>query len=635
MCGIIAVLINNDGKQDDNPEPWFHDVLHEMKHRGPDAYGAKKFPIKSNQYQSLILGNHRLAIIDLSDAGKQPMTTEDGRFSIIFNGEIYNYIELRKELIDQGEEFFSDSDTEVLLKGYKNLGIDILQKLNGMFAFIIWDNVNTELLVVRDRFGIKPLYYANFNGNIVLSSEIKPILKLKKSNLKTNDKVIWDYLAYEANDRTDYTFFEEIKRFPAGHYSLISPDDEFNFIRYWNVDEEVIKVRSSEGFSKKSLEEHENAIRELFFTAVRFRLRSDVTVGSCLSGGIDSSSIVSVIAQMLSEDKMHNFQTFSVVFDQSFIFSEKRFVELVTQGTHTANNSITPTLADIDESFEKFLWHQEEPVSSLSPFSQYFVMKLASEKGVKVLLDGQGADEILAGYPPLAAYYFYELFKRGNWIKLIKEMKASHYKNNVKSFIAQLFPKFVHNKLVSKHKGVEKYLTKEFKESYSSHPIPPLMLRRNTLDKALKTSLEYNFQHLLRYEDRNSMAFSIEARVPFLDHNLVAYLLALPSKLIIKDGTTKWIFREAMKGITPQKVLDRQDKIGFIVPEAFWMQEGDPKFITELETNFHPLLNKYVNQTIIKELLIKRKSLKFLDLKFLFRVACLNTWFNLFFDRHA
>ncbi len=633
MCGILAVLVNEDTEL--NIESEFKQILNEMRHRGPDAVKTEKFVHKSNGNKSIIFGHHRLAIIDLSDAGIQPMSTEDGRLTIIYNGEIYNYIELRNELVELGEVFTTNTDTEVLLKGYRKFGVEFLSRLNGMFAFIIWDDHKEELLVVRDRFGIKPLYYSSFKDYFIISSEMKPILKIRGKNISPNNDKIWDYLSYGAVDRTDDTFFKEIRRFPAAHYAIISSKEDYTFTKYWNLKEEVQKLRIEDSFKEKSLEEHVNAVREIFFRAVQLRLRSDVTVGSCLSGGIDSSSVVSVIGKILPEDKQDIFQTFSIVFDESFVFSEKKFVEMVTVQTHTNNNTYTPTINDIDTDFSDFIWYQEEPVESMSPFGQFCVMRLASEKGVTVLLDGQGADETLAGYFPLSTYYFYELFKKFRWLTLIKELKASRYKRNVKSFFAQFLPKFVHKRVVSRYKGETKYLQKEFIVNHSKQALPTLMLRRHELDNALMTTLEFSFQHLLRYEDRNSMAFSLEARVPFLDHNLVTYILALPSSYIIKNGVTKWIFRKALEGTTPQSILDRYDKIGFAVPEVFWLQKSDPKFLAELENTPHPFMQQYVELNKIKELCSKRKTLRANELKFLFRVACFNIWLKLFFESNT
>ncbi|MHA2247509.1 MAG: asparagine synthase (glutamine-hydrolyzing) [Candidatus Hodarchaeales archaeon] len=627
MCGILAII----GPQNYPPSKEFQDSLNKMKHRGPDAVQSEKIIFKSSSNFNITLGHHRLAIIDLSENAIQPMHTEDDKFTIIYNGEIYNYIELREELIKHGETFFSDSDTEVLLKGYKVFGKDILSKLNGMFAFIIINKEKEEIFIVRDRFGIKPLYYSYYKDFILFSSEMKPIIQLRNGKITPNEKVIWDYLNEGSVDRSDETFYTEIQRFHAGYYGIVTADQKLRFKEYWNIEKEVNQIRKDETFKKKTYNEHVKTIQDLFISAVRLRLRSDVSVGSNLSGGIDSSSIVSVVNQIISQEQRKNFETFSMVFDESFSFSEHKFIDIITQNTGFTNHRQTPTVSDINDKFNKFMWHQEEPVSGLSPFGGFSVMELASEKGAIVLLNGQGADEILAGYFPLFAYYFYELFKEFHWKTLLREIRANRYKRSVKSFLAQLLPLFLHEKLILRERGVRKYLNQEFVRKNPKRRLSSLWLRKTPLNQALMKNLTNNFQHMLRYDERNSMAFSIEVRVPFLDVDLVSYILALPSKYIINKGTTKWIFRDAMKGLTPESILSRNDKIGFAVPEILWLQEDKPIFFKNLQEEKHPLLKKYVEIRKIDKLLENRKELSNVDLMFLFRVACLNSWLLLFF----
>ncbi len=628
MCGILAVI----GSKNYPALDIFLDSLDKMKHRGPDAVRTEKF--LSNKYsdQSIILGHHRLAIIDLSDNAIQPMSSIDNRFTIIYNGEIYNYIELREELLAQGEQFFSSSDTEVLLNGYKIFGKEILSKLNGMFAFIILDKQKEEIFIARDRFGIKPLYYSYYKEHLIISSEMKPIIQLREEKISPNNTLIWDFLNEGSLDRTDETFFKEIHRFPAGSYSIFEFNQKLEFYKYWNLGKEVQNLKNSDGFNTKSCEEHIKTVQDLFIDAVRLRLRSDVSVGSNLSGGIDSSSIVSVVNMIISEEQRMNFETFSIAFDKTFSFSEEEFVKIITQNTMFKNHSYTPTVLDINKDFEKFIWHQEEPVGGLSAFGSYCVMRVASERGTIVLLNGQGADEILAGYFPLTAYYFFELFKKFHWKTFLTEIRETKYKRSIKSFLIQLLPIYLHEKLVLRERGIRKYLNRDFIQKYSKRRLPSLWLRRNTLNSALQKNLTENFQHMLRFDERNSMAFSIEVRVPFLDYKLVKYLLALPSDYLIRKGTTKWIFREAMANITPQPILNRRDKIGFAVPETKWLKEDDLQFIANLKENNHYMLENYVDKTKVLNLYHNRKNLKTSDIMFLFRVACLNTWLTLFFD---
>ncbi|MFX0061317.1 MAG: asparagine synthase (glutamine-hydrolyzing) [Candidatus Hermodarchaeota archaeon] len=632
MCGILCV-IKAQGKAkniDDELLEKIKDALNLMEHRGPDASGIKEFGEGISRHA--VFGHTRLSIIDLTDEANQPMMTEDGRYFIIFNGELYNYIELREELSALGVNFRTKSDTEVLLKSYRQWGIEVLNQLNGMFSFIIWDKKEEQILLVRDRFGIKPLYYTYIDDLLVLSSEMKPLIFLRDNEVSPNESIIWDFLSYGVQDRKDETFFNEIQRFPAAHYGRIDTQGNLSIVRYWDLAREVKKLQNDGQFKKRDVDDHIQETKRLFLQSVQYRLRSDVPVGSCLSGGVDSSSIVSVIKEIVPKEDKANYETFSIVFDPSLPISERKFVDIVTKEKKIKNNRYTPTADDINQLFETFMTFQEEPVGGLSPFSQFCVMGLASHHNIKVLLDGQGADEILAGYFHLGPYYFYELFKKLSWIRLAKEMKIKRYPKAAISFLAQFLPNFLHRKIISIGKGMERQLKPSFVKKYRKKQKPTLLMRRHTLNQALMTSLEKNFQHLLRYEDRNSMAFSIESRVPFLDYRLVIYLLALPSEYIINKGTTKWIFKKAMEGLTPAAILDRQDKLGFAVPEEMWIKNNDLKLITDLKMDLHPFMLNYISEEKINKLIVNKKALSFKNLKFLFRLGCLNTWFRLFFN---
>lgn len=626
MCGILAILM----KKQENEEKWIKKIdnlLAKMAHRGPDA-------TKYEKLDSVIFGHQRLAILDLSDAGIQPMVSHDGRFVIIHNGEIYNYIEIRDELKKLGKEFTTDTDTEVILTGFSTYGFDFFSKIKGMFAFIIWDKEKEELIVIRDRFGIKPLYYSFIGDDLILSSEIKPIISLVK-NLQFNEGIIFDYLVYSSLGLTNETFFKEIHNFPAGHYAVINKQaansKKIEFKKYWDIKQEIRNIKANKEFRKRSVNQHTEKVKQLFFESVKLHLRSDVIVGSCLSGGIDSSSIVAVINEILKGNSRDNFETFSMVYDESFKDDEKKYSEIVTQKTSFSANQITPTIEKINSVFENFLWHQEEPVTGLSPIGQYFVMQLAKKCGTIVLLDGQGADEILAGYTSLRGNYFFELFRKLKWLRLVKELYSARKDCNViRLFLMQFFPKFLRGK--RKRKETQSFLADDFFAKNHDRKSPTLQYVRKSLNDALILEVGYNIPHLLQWEDRNSMAFSIETRVPFLDHNFVSYILALPSNYKIKNGLTKWIFREAMKDITPDEILHRRDKIGFVVPEQQWIYKG-LEIIDELSNDTHKHMQRIYNITNINQLLVKKEKqlLTSDESNLLFRIACLNKWFKLFF----
>ncbi|NHJ40558.1 MAG: asparagine synthase (glutamine-hydrolyzing), partial [Asgard group archaeon] len=588
MCGILAIVVNNQTHMDD----WLKKapkLVQKMAHRGPDAERIKT-------YKNIILGHRRLAIIDLSDAGIQPLSSDDGRFVIILNGEIYNYIEIREELLKIGENFQTETDTEVLLKAYKHYGKEVFNKINGMFSFIILDNEKEELLIARDRFGIKPLYYSFVNGDLIFSSEIRPILDIK-GDIKPNYSMIYDLAVFTSIDHSDKTFFQKINRFPAGHYLLLTPkniSESIHFTKYWDLTSEIRKIRNDSNFTKRKLDEHISHVKQLFISAVNFRLRSDVRVGSCLSGGIDSSSIVSVINEIINDDTRNNFETFSMVYGEWFEKSERIYIDEVTNLTKFKPNFTTPNINKLNSTIDHFLENQEEPVTSMSSIGQYYVMELAKKHGTIVLLDGQGADEILSGYLYLRGFYLYDLFRRLKWLKLIKEMWIMRKdRTTIKYFFAQFVPKFI-LKSVRKSK-YRKFFKKSFLKNYKQKTPPGIINVRKPFYKMLKNLLEIKLPHLLRWEDKTSMAFSIEARVPFLDHNLVIYILALPSEFIVNNGITKWIFRKAMESITPKSILSRQDKIGFAVPEQMWVNDQNFKMINDLQENPHKLMLERIN----------------------------------------
>lgn len=633
MCGILAILTS----EIENKKYWLEKIpqlLNKMSHRGPDAE-------KIETFNSVILGHRRLSILDLSEAGNQPMVSKDGRYSIVLNGEIYNYLEIREELIKKGHKFTTTTDTEVLLAAYAEYGIKIFELINGMYSFIIWDNEQQELLVARDRFGIKPLFYSRIGDDLVFSSEIKPINMMKKMRgkpLEPNHSIIFDFLIYSTVDHSNETFFKNIYRFPAGHYTIIQKgkmDKQFDLKQYWDLKEEIKQLKEKSEFKERTKQEHIDKVLQLFLDSVKLRLRSDVQVGSCLSGGIDSSSIVSVISKNLKGNLRNNFETFSMVYDEWFEKTEKNYIDLMIKTTGFKANFTTPSVTKIEDSFDQFLYYQEEPVTGLSPIGQFFVMELAREKGTTVLLDGQGADEILAGYKYLRGFFLFDLFKRFKIFKLLKElwtMKSDF--TTLKYFFAQFFPKFILKFL--RKQSFKDYLAGDFVKRFTTNIPRGLVNVRKPFSEMLINLLTIKLPHLLRWEDKSSMRFSIEARVPFLDHNLVKYILALPSEYIIKNGVTKWIFRDAMEDITPAEILERRDKIGFAVPEKTWLYAPEFTLFDDLKQNPHNELKKIIDMEKITNLSKKREEKKLTqkELKFLFCVACLNKWFTIFFNKN-
>jgi asparagine synthase (glutamine-hydrolysing) len=545
MCGIAGIVNFSNEKVKD---PDIRLMMHKMKHRGPDDEGVF---IEKN----IGLGFVRLSILDLSPAGHQPMFSHDERYVIIFNGEVYNYIELRAELKTHFN-FRSGTDTEVILAAYQHWGSACLDKFNGMFAFVIYNRLTGEIFGARDRFGIKPLYYLNTESEFIFASEIKSILPFVE-NRQANNNIIYDYLLYNRTDHEENTFFEGIKKIQHGHSFTIGAH-QFKIQRWYDIKERIPS-------SVMSVSKY----RELFKDSLKLRLRSDVPVGVCLSGGLDSSTIV---GSLLHDFKLSNINTFSAVYGKNEPSDESRYIN---EFNSLLKNMyfITPSADSFYNDYDSYIDAHNEPVPDTGPYAQYKVMELAS-KYVKVTLDGQGADEVLAGYDCFYGSYYVELFKKLKWLRFFAEnLYFLHTYKSLKAFkyfLYYLFPEWLQTR-VSSHLFAS--VNKNFISQYSSgNNINTLLYKPDSLLSSLIQHVEYKLEHLLRWEDLNAMHFSIESRVPFLDYRLVENTLALPSNMIIKDGVTKHILRLAMKDILPVAIYNRKDKKGFSNPREKWFR---------------------------------------------------------------
>ena len=538
-----------------------------LAHRGPDGEGHW-----INSAGIVGLGHRRLSIIDLSDAGHQPMHYLD-RYSIIHNGEIYNYIELKDELQKAGYGFHSQTDTEVIAAAYDNWKDECVEHFDGMFALAIWDEKERILFAARDRFGEKPFYYYYDNEKFIFASEMKALWRYgieKKPNLK----LLFNFLTIGYTDnpeRPEETFFENIQKLPAASYLTYSIiNNQFSIFKYWDIDIENIDEEISD----------EEAIEEfnfLFKTSIERRLRSDVQTGTSLSGGLDSSSIVAINHELRTNHDSR--KCFSAIFP-GFKNDESAFSKQVADKFSLQHFTVKPAAADLISDLEKISYHQEEPFTSASIYAQYKVYELAKQQGVKVLLDGQGADEMLAGYHKYYKWYWQELFNKR---KLISsgEINAAH-KNGVnekfgtRNIIAALFPDFasvVLEKQYLLNALRQEDLTKEFvqhqsKEAYYTTPV------HFNLNGALYFNMmQHGLEELLRYADRNSMAHGREVRLPFLSHELVEFIFSLPANFKIRKGWTKWLLRKTMEKSLPSEITWRQDKVGFEPPQQQWMQD--------------------------------------------------------------
>lgn len=546
MCGISGIINFNDKAVE---EGQIGLMMKKMKHRGPDDEGIF---IEDN----IGLGFVRLSILDLTIAGHQPMFSNDNSLAIIFNGEIFNYIEIKDEL--KGKyEFKTGTDTEVILAAYQEWGDSCLDKLNGMFAFAIYNRATKNVFAARDRFGIKPFYYYQDENQFIFASEIKSILPLLKTK-KPNNQLIYDYLVFNRTDHTENTFFENVKKLNHGNCLNIK-DGKLIFSRWYDLSEKIQKNKYI------SPEEY----RALFKESLKIRLRSDVPVGVSLSGGIDSSAVVS---SLIKDFNLTGLNTFSAVYGKEETTDESEFIDEFKSMVKNMHYT-SPDAETFFHDFENFIDAHNEPVPDIGPYVQFKVMELVKDS-VTVTLDGQGADEMLAGYHNFFGPYYIELLKRFQVPKFIDEnynyLKKHKSLDALKFFVYYLLPEKLQTKLTSNRFPS---LSKNFLNNVEgTNRINKMLYKSKSLNESLIQHFEYKLEHLLRWGDLNSMHFSIESRVPFLDYRLVEATLSSPSAQKIKKGETKHILRESVKDILPLKIINRKDKKGFSNPREKWFR---------------------------------------------------------------
>lgn len=562
-------------------------------HDTPDAVfkaGLPYTPLSTDWYQAffrLALGHRRLSILDLSPLGHQPMCTQDGRYWIVFNGEVYNYIELRSELEKLGHAFISKTDTEVILAAYAEWGEDCLARFNGMWAFAIYDSVRRTLFLARDRFGVKPLYYwVSPDRLFAFGSEIKQFTVLPGWQAKLNGQRGYDFLVFGITDHTEETMFSGVYQIKPGHCALLSVEDPGSLApgkpiacRRW------YELRPAE--FDGSLDEAAAFFRDLFEDSIALRLRADVQIGSCLSGGLDSSSIVCVMNRLLRQQGAHGQQrTFSACSDVAR-FDERKWIDIVVRHTGVQASFVYPSLERLFEESPTITWHQDEPYGSTSIYAQWNVFRLAAQSGVKVMLDGQGADEQLCGYHGFFGPHLATLIKNLRWGDLISEVAALQrlHAYSIITSIKFMMPYLLPNTITQRLKRLGGYAHSRpvwlNHERLRAEPVDPFWksgAREGSIQALSKSQVtSSNLQMLLHWEDRDSMAHSVESRVPFLDYRLVEFVLGLPDKFKIHGGETKRILRLAMRGVLPEAICSRVDKLGFVTPEEVWVRECMPE----------------------------------------------------------
>jgi asparagine synthase (glutamine-hydrolysing) len=542
MCGLCGVVELGRPPAHENIDR----MLDDLAHRGPDGRGVYAD-------EGVCLGHLRLAIIDLSDAGLEPFASDDGRLQLVFNGEIYNYLELRDELRAKGHRFRSETDTEVLLAGYREWGPRCLERFNGMWAFAIWDAERQALFAARDRLGIKPLYYRVDGGRLTFASE-PWVLGEGRANLPA----VRDYVEQGYLDQGGETFFADVRRLPPAH-SLTFDVNGLRLARYWDVEPREPPADAVE------------AVRETFLDAVRLQLRADVPVGTCLSGGIDSSSIAVGVAHHGHEHQ----KTVTSYFEDAG-YDERPYAQAVVERIGADAHWVTFTTADLVENLPAIVRAQGEPFGSTSICAGWYVMRESKRAGLTVMLDGQGGDELFAGYRAYFGYRLSDLLRAGRISEAGAELRAFAQVNGPRwaavALVNPHVPERVRLAARARLRGTGSLAAQEL------HALPPAnggdgfafpdRLRRQQQLLLSRRGLP----ELLRYEDRNSMAHSLEARVPVLDHRLVELAFSLPGDELIRRGETKSVLRRALADLLPSEVRERRDKLGFVTPESRFMR---------------------------------------------------------------
>ncbi len=577
MCGIAGVL----SRTSNIDRELLKRMTDPLAHRGPDGDG---FWISADR--NVGLGHRRLAIIDLSDTGRQPMSFADGRYQITYNGEIYNYLELRADLEKRGHRFVSTSDTEVLLALFSEKKEECLGYLDGMFAFAIWDEKEKRLFAARDRFGEKPFYYIRENGSFYFASEMKSFWAVGLAR-SVDQQMLYRYLAegftYDPDDLSR-TFFESVYKLKAGHFFYVAEnDDQLEQKRYWDLDPLALNNEVSD-------DDAEAKFRQLFDESVRRRLRSDVPVGSSLSGGLDSSLVVGTIDRLNAEKKIRQ-ATFSARFP-GFEKDEGRYMQAVIDRTNVEPHFVFPDDRGLAGDLEKLFHHQEEPFGTASIYAQFSVMRLALEKGIIVLLDGQGADELLAGYHPFFDDYLRELSSAGSKTRISEQQahQAIYGRPAGGRKVKQSLASFLPAQMIGQARQIRSRLrtrfgsiiNREFSRANSDKPFPYQPPAASLNDSLYRHTLGGPLEELLRYADRNAMANSVEVRLPFLSHELAEFLFSLPPHFKIRNGVHKYIMRAAFKDVLPPEIATRTDKIGYEPPQQAWLENrGVTEMINE------------------------------------------------------
>ncbi|MBC7862839.1 MAG: asparagine synthase (glutamine-hydrolyzing) [Bacteroidia bacterium] len=619
MCGIAGILTLAPEKI--NVQESLLYMTKKLRHRGPDDEGfflanenesecfsgedtpaeiseskfhfcPQKKLIQNQKNFSLGFCHRRLSIIDLSAGGHQPMSIDNGKYWITYNGEIYNYVELREELEKKGHRFITRSDTEVLLYAYKEWGIKCLDRFNGMWSFVLYDTEKKKLIGARDRFGVKPFYYYHTKEVFCFASEQKALVNQPFVTTGINEQALHDFFVHNEMEYAPQGLFNNIlELFPGNYFELNTKNLELKIEKYFFAEVNT----SFEKFDEKKFEHYKNETTDLLVNAVKLRMRSDVKVGSCLSGGIDSSAIVGIMQALSGKENPP--ELFTAVFPGKEIDEEKWAEEVAKKnGGKNTWNKISPTAQDLWKDLDDMVYSQDLPLWSSSTYAQFSVMKLARQNNIKVLLDGQGGDELFGGYIPYYLSFWNELKSNGEKKYLENELqgfshlgKASKFqlKENIKGKIDASSSGF----LKTLKDPNLKFLNSDF---LRSHVKPPIIKKEySSLNKHLQAEFENTRLKLyLKCEDRCSMWHSVESRTPFADDiELIKKVMGLPGIYKIKNGQLKYLLREAAKKYLPEKIYNRKDKMGYVTPHNSWMHAMNETIRTVDFSEIKPYLN--------------------------------------------
>ncbi len=597
MCGIVGFYSKRTDKK-----PIIEQQLKTLYHRGPDD---------NNIYlnQNIAFGHTRLAIIDINHA-QQPMKDDSSRYILIFNGEIYNYLELRQHLVSKGIKFKTHSDTEVLLNMYIYYGKKCLPKLNGMFAFAIYDKVEDSMFLARDHFGIKPLYYTYKDNDFIFASEVKAILKYPGVKVKSDMQSINEYLTFQVMLKK-HTLFKNIHALEPATYMIVQNGKVKEKKKYWELDYNIDDSKSEEQYTGELL--------HLLRNTMNIQTRSDVPVGAYLSGGIDSS----LVSTLASKNYFGDFHTFCGGFKDSKDFDETYYAQIVHKTINSIHHEIFPTSQDFADNFEDIIYHMDYPEAGPGVFSQYMVSKLASQH-VKVVLGGQGGDEIFGGYTRYAIAYLEQALKGAifetseegkhlvtlqsiipnmsqlkNYIPLLKEQFKDGLFDPMDERYYRMMNRSHNLGDIYKHDFLEtieqNQLLDKFKQVFN-HPETKSYFNKMTYFD-LKTLLPA----LLHVEDRMSMAVSIESRVPILDYRIVELAAKMPPAMKFAGGKTKAMLISSVKNILPKEIINRKDKMGFPTPINNWLSGDLKEYALDILTSQQARNRGYLNTNEIEK----------------------------------